>query len=77
MCVLLGAGWKILMRNIGQILYMNVEATKNIAGVWQLECRYKYMIIDGDDKKVGTKLRLVTFASQKVPPRKEVERQTV
>lgn len=65
------------MRNIGQILYMNAEATKNIAGVWQLECRDKNMIIDGDDKEVGRKFRLVTFASQKVPPRKEVERQTV
>lgn len=42
---------------------MNAEATKNIAGVWWLECRAKIMITVGDGKEVGRKFRLMTFAS--------------
>lgn len=65
------------MRNISQIIYMNAEAPKNIAGVWQLECRDKIIIIDGDDKRVGRKFKHMTFASSKLRPMKEGERQAV
>lgn len=58
-------------------MYMSAEATKNVAGAWQLECRAKIIIIDGDDKEVDTKFRLMTFASQAIAPRKQEERQTV
>lgn len=42
---------------------MNAEATKDVAGVWWLECGAKSMTKDGDNKEVGRKFRLMAFAS--------------